>query len=256
MMDSSQVVAGTRTFEDGGYRYIPGVFQYSAGVAALDGFELRRVRFQQPMPIRDGFARIEQILRQLGRPLMAFCACELRSPSQFSEDGFRSFNTAYVDTLEQWGIYDGQSNPVARSNVCPEVSAPQEPEFYAFSFTIEASGSRPSFVVAGSGEAPEGHDNYRDHIVRYGEVGPDAIEEKAAFVLAEMERRLAALGFSWADVTATQLYTVHTIHPFLEQGIVARGATPAGLTWHYARPPIVGLEFEMDCRGVHVEKVV
>ena len=32
-------------FAAGGYRYIPGVFQYSAGVAALDGFRIERVIF-------------------------------------------------------------------------------------------------------------------------------------------------------------------------------------------------------------------
>jgi hypothetical protein len=41
-----------------------------------------------------------------------------------------------------------------------------------------------------------------------------------------------ALGFSWKDVTATQLYTVHDVHPFLAEEIVARGAAAHGLTWH------------------------
>ena len=255
-MASPNDAPGTRTFAQGGYRFIPGVFQYSAGVVALDGFEIRRIRLRQPLPIQAGFACIEKVLNEHGRPLSAFCACELRSPSQFSEDGFRSFNETYVNTLEQWGIYDGQANPVARSNVCPEVNAPQAPQLYGFSFTVEANSLLPSFVVAGSGEAPEGHDNYREHIVRYGDISPAAIEEKAVFVLAEMERRLAALGFDWTAVTATQLYSVHNIHHFLQHGIEARGATPAGLTWYYARPPIVGLEFEMDCRGVRVETVI
>lgn len=246
----------TEIFAEGGYRYVPGVFQYSAGVAALDGFEIRRIRFQKPVPVQEGFSRIKDILADYKRPLTSFCACELRSPAQFSEVGFRSFNETYVDTLEDWGIYDGQTNPVARSNVCPEVNGPTEPQFYAFSFTVEAKGAKPSFVVAGSGEAPEGHDNYRDHIVRLGDTSPNAIEEKANFVLGEMERRLSGLGFDWGTVTATQLYTVHNIHHFLQRGIEQRGATPAGLTWYYARPPIVGLEFEMDCRGVRVETLI
>ncbi len=253
---SNDDASRARAFAAGNYRFIPGVFQYSAGVSALDGFEIQRVRFHKPLSVRDGFKRIEELLTEAKRPLEAFCACELRSPGQFSEEGFTSFNTAYVETLRQWGIYDGQTNPVARSNVCPEIDAPTEPEFHAFSFTTEARNSRPSFVIAGSGEAPEGLGNYRDHIVRSGEVTPDAIKEKAGFVLGEMERRLAALSFTWADVTATQLYTVHDVHPFLAQGIVARGACPAGLTWHFARPPVVGLEFEMDCRAISVERVV
>jgi hypothetical protein len=110
--------------------------------------------------------------------------------------------------------------------------------------------------VAGSGEAPEGRGNYREHIVRLGDISSDGIREKARFVLAEMERRMAALGFAWKDTTATQLYTVHDIHPFLADEIVRRGAARSGLTWHYNRPPVVDLEYEMDCRGVTVERVV
>ena len=33
-------------------------------------------------------------------------------------------------------------------------------------------------------------------------------------------------------------------------------AARAGLTWHYARPPVQGLEYEMDCRSVGRESVV
>jgi hypothetical protein len=65
-----------------------------------------------------------------------------------------------------------------------------------------------------------------------------------------MERRMQALGFGWVQATATQLYTVHDVHPILADEIVRRGAVPAGLTWHFARPPVVGLDFEMDVRGV------
>ena len=45
---------------NGGYRFIPGVSQYSAGVAALSGFALERVRFTKPVPLRQGFERIAQ----------------------------------------------------------------------------------------------------------------------------------------------------------------------------------------------------
>ncbi len=80
--------------------------------------------------------------------------------------------------------------------------------------------------------------------------------EKARFVLGAMEDRMAALGFSWADATATQVYTVHDLHPFLASEIVGRGAVPDGLTWHYARPPVEGLDYEMDVRNVTLERVV
>ena len=131
----------------------------------------------------------------------------------------------------------------------PPIDPPAEPSFHAFCYTVAATGPLPTFVVAGSGEAAEGKGNYRDHTMRPGETSPDAMREKAIYVLGEMERRLAALGFAWSDTTATQVYTVHDLHPFLADEIVRRGAARAGLTWHYARPPVGGLEYEMDCRG-------
>jgi hypothetical protein len=148
------------------------------------------------------------------------------------------------------------SNPVARSNVCPEIDPPREPSFHAFCFTVAAKNAAPSFVIAGSAEAKEGRSNYRDHTVRLGETSSDAIREKARYVLGEMERRLAALGFGWADTTVTQVYTVHDIHPFLADELVRRGAMASGLTWHFNRPPVRELEYEMDCRGVMSERVV
>jgi hypothetical protein len=67
---------------------------------------------------------------------------------------------------------------------------------------------------------------------------------------------MTALGFGWREVSATQVYTVHDFHPFLADEIVARGAARAGLTWHYDRPPVEEIEFEMDCRGVEAERAV
>lgn len=246
----------TATFAPGGYRFIPAVFQYSGGVAAEPGFEIVRMRFHAPVALAQGFAHIEQAIRAAGRPLTAFCACELRSGAPFTEDGFRAFNEIYAGTLEKWGLYDGRTNPVARSNVCPDIDPPAEPSFYAFCYTVKAAGQLPTFIVAGSGEAAEGQGNYRDHTIRPGETSPNAIREKAIYVLGEMERRLSALGFGWGDTTATQVYTVQDPHPFLADEIVRRGAARAGLTWHYARPPVVGLEYEMDCRSVGSETVI
>lgn len=248
----------TSEFAAGGYRYIPAVFQYSGGVAAQPGFAIRRVRFREPVPIAEGFARIERIITDAGRPLASFCACELRSPAPFTDQGFRAFNEVYVTTLDRWGIFDGKSanNPVARSNVCPERDPPAEPSFHAFSFTVAAKDAAPSFVVAGSGEAPEGPGDYSARTVRPNDTSPEGLREKGRFVLGEMERRLGLLGFTWGDTTGSQVYTVFDLHPFLGDEIVRRGAARHGLTWHFCRPPVRGLDYEMDCRGVSEEQVV
>ena len=213
-------------FSAGGYRFIPSVFQYSAGAAALPGHAIERVRFREPVPLAQGFERVERIITATGRPLTSFCACELRSPAPFTEQGFRAFNEIYVVTLEKWGLFDGKVNPVARSNVCPEIDPPAEPSFHAFSFTVAAADAAPAFVIAGSAEAREGGASYSERIIRRGETSAEAMREKARHVLGEMERRLATLGFGWADTTATQVYTVHDLHPFLADEIVRRARSP------------------------------
>ena len=250
-------MTNTRQFASGSYRFIPGPFQYSAGVASFDGYAIERVRLRRPVPLAQGFELASEIIGSAGRPLTAFCACELRSPAPFTEQGFRAFNEIYVGTLSQWGIFDGTTNPGARSNVCPAIDPPAEPSLYAFCYTAPAQAhSGPAIVIAGSGEAPEGEGSYRDQCVRRGDVSPQGIREKARYVLGEMERRLAAFDATWADTTATQVYTVHDLHPFVADEIVARGAANAGVTWHYCRPPVVELEYEMDCRAITHELVV
>jgi hypothetical protein len=237
----------------GGYRYIPGVFQYSAGVAALDGYRIERVSFQRPIPLAGGFAFIERYMTAEGIPMTAFCACELRSPAPFTDAGFIAFNRHYCGTLERWGVMRDNKNPVARSNVCPEQHKPAEPSFHAFCFARPVPDASGSFAISGSGEAEDGHASYRERTVRYGEISPSAMRDKGIYVLGRMEERLAAIGATWADTTATQVYTVYDLYPFLADEIVRRGAAQHGLSWHFARPPVVGLDYEMDCRSVPVE---
>lgn len=250
-------MAEVLVFGDGGYRFIKAVFQYSGGVAAQPGFAIERRRLRRLLPLDEGFRLIETHLTSIGRPLAAFCACELRSPAPFSEDGFRDFNQLYIAPLEEWGIYREGVNPVARTNVCPEFDAPARPSLYAFSYTVPAAPEvAASFVIAGGGEAPEGRANYRDHIVRRGDVSRDGMRDKIRFVRAEMEARLAALGFAWQQALATQAYTIHDIGALIGEEIVRHGAAQGGLTWHFCRPPIVDLEFEMDVRATMRESVL
>jgi hypothetical protein len=246
----------TRDFPAGNYRYIPAVFQYSSGVAANPDFEIERVRFDTLMPLADGFSRIADYVLAAGRPLTSFCACELRSPAVVDEAGFRKFNEHYVKTLAEWGLFDGTNNPVARSNVCLEIDPPSEPSFYAFSFTRPMLGAKPSFVIAGGAEARGGPGSYPERIVRYRETGADAFRDKARATVGAMEERLATFGHGWKDTTGTQIYTVQDFHAVVADELVRRGAARSGMTWHFARPPVVDLEFEMDCRRVMREFVI
>lgn len=238
-------------FDPGGYRYIPSVFQYSAGIAATDGFEVERACLHRPLPVAEAFGFVERHLAALGRPSTAFAACELRCPAPFTDQGFTDFNRHYVQTLERWGIYKDGVNPVARTNVCPIYDVPREPVMFAFSYTVPARGpaTRPSFVIAGGGEAAEGDGPYRDRTVRHGETHAEALREKVEFVLGAMEARLAALGLTWADAVNAQVYTVYDIGHLLGACFGPRGALRPGVVWHYARPPVVGLDYEMDVMG-------
>ncbi len=245
----------TSDFKPGNYTFIPAVFQYSSGASAEDGFEIVRVRFERWRPLAEGFKVAAEIIRADGRPLTAFCACELRSPAAFTDAGFRAFNEHYVKTLAEWGIYDGKTNPVARSNVCPEIDPPSEPSFFAFSYTRPKQESGPSFVIAGGAESRDGDGPYAERITRYQDTSEDALREKVSFVVDSMAKRMGAFGFGWKDVTVTQAYTIHDIHHAVEDVLVRSGAMRSGLTWHYARPPVIGLEYEMDVRRVMTERV-
>jgi len=244
------------SFAPGSYRYIKSVFQYSAGVAAEPGFEIHRARLSRPSPLAEGFREVERHLAAIKRPTTAFCACELRSAEPFSEQGFIDFNRGYVQTLERWGLYKDGVNPVARTNVCPAYSPPPSPSLYAFSYTVPAPDAAATFIIAGGGEAAEGKGSYRERTVRYGDVSPDGLREKMRFVIAAMARRLAALGFGWADARSTQAYCVHDIGALVGPEIAAHGVAPNGLTWHFCRPPVVGIDFEMDVRGPARELVL
>jgi hypothetical protein len=246
----------TSDFPAGNYRFIPAVFQYSSAAAASPGYEVERVRFDKMPPLAAGFALIAKYIEAAGRPLTSFCACELRSPAAFTEEGFRNFNLHYVKTLAEWGLYDGKTNPVARSNVCPEIAPPAEPSFYAFSFTRPSTNATPSFVIAGSGESQEGSGTYAERTVRYRDVSPEGMKEKVRYVVGVMESRMGEFGFGWKDATAAQAYSVHDFHHVMADDLVRRGAARSGLTWHFARPPVVDLEYEMDCRRVAREIVI
>jgi hypothetical protein len=246
----------TNDFAAGNYRFIPAVFQYSSGAMASPGYEIERVRFDKWLPLAEGFAQVAKYIQAAGRPLTSFCACELRSPAAFAEAGFRAFNEHYVKTLAEWGIYDGTTNPVARSNVCPEIDPPAEPSFYAFSFTRPGQTATPGFVIAGGAEARGGTGSYPERIVRYRDLSPEGIAEKVRFTTRQMESRMDVFGSGWKDATGVQAYTVHDFHAVAAEELVRRGAARSGLTWHFARPPVIDLEYEMDCRRVMREVVI
>ena len=92
--------------------------------------------------------------------------------------------------------------------------------------------------------------------MRYRDVSPEGLKEKVQRTVNEMEARLETFGFRWEDTTAVQAYSIRDFHPVVADELVRHGAMRSGLTWHFARPPVVDLEYEMDCRRVMRETVV
>ena len=235
----------------GDFRFLPGIAPYSSGAIAMRGFQVVHATLRAPVPWREGFALIERHLRELQRPRAALCAIELRSPAPFSFDGFDTFNAGYRGLLSEWGLLVDGENPIARTNVAPVVGAPTEPSLYGFSYTAPGETRRPTFIVAGSGELRD-RTAGAEGIVRRGETSADAMREKAAYVMGVMDARLRGLGADWPDVTIIEIYTPEPIEPYLADTILkpAGAAAIHGVRWFPSRPPIVGLEYEMDLHGV------
>ena len=241
----------------GGYSFLRGGSAYSAGVAASPGFMIEHVRLANTVPLMAGFNLVEAHLRSAGRPLAALCAIALRSPEPFTFTGFKEFNAIYAGVLKSWDIMVDGINPVARTNVAPGVDPPSEPSLYSFAYTVAAEGAPISFVVAGAGELPEGSAGPED-VVRRGETSPDAMAAKARCVLGLLDGRLRGLGANWSQVTTTNIYTVHDVNALLAANVLPHigPAAQHGVTWHYSRPPIVSIEYEMDLLGGTRETVV
>lgn len=242
----------------GSYRFLPGIGPYSCGVIANPGHEIVHVTLAVARPWREGFDFVDRFLREQGRQRAGLCAMELRSPRPFTMPGFIEFNRGYCAVLEEWGVLVDGVNPVARTNVCPIAMDGLEPALHAFSFVRpNAELQRQTFIIAGAGELVEGT-LVNDGILRRGETTAEAIAEKARYVCEVMAERLGGLKGNWDEVTTVNAYTIHPLDPLME-ALVLPGFPAArrhGVTWHYTRPPVIDIEYEMDLQGVVTRWVV
>jgi hypothetical protein len=234
----------------GVYRYLPAIAPYSSGVAAEPGYEILGLRFDDPPPVPDGFARLDRELAARGLPASALVGIELRSPEPFSFGAFDSFNQIYRQLLEARGLLEGGVNPIARTNVVPVTGAPAQPVLLSAFVVQPSSGAGGTdFVVAGSGEVDGPLDP--SGIVARGDLSQAGLAAKAAYVLGEMRARLAALGQS---PDAPTLINVYTAHELSRLGKALTEHLPAvnrsGWVHWLTRPPLVEVEFEMDLRRV------
>lgn len=230
----------------GGYIYLPAGFPFSSGAAAMPGYEVVQAVFRRPVPWRDGFAAMSGLFEAEGRPKQALCGVELRCPAPMTPDGFHEFNIGYRNILEEWDIIIDGVNPVGRTNVSPVRNPPAETLMYGFSFTVENADAPPTFRGAGGGETiPDG-------IVAEGDMSLDGMRRKAARVMEIMQERLDGLGMEWSSVTGVNVYTSAENGDWLASELLPRMGMYEvhGIHWYLSRPPIIGLDFEMDLLGV------
>ena len=118
---------------NGQYRFLQGIDPYSCGVIANPGYEIVHVTISSGLPWRDGFSRIDSYLRLRNLRRTSLCGMQLLCPQSYSFDGFQQFNNQYCSFIDDWGLYMGRVNPLARTNVAPAISPYNEPELHAFS---------------------------------------------------------------------------------------------------------------------------
>lgn len=230
----------------GGYIYLPAGFPFSSGAAAMSGYEVVQAVFRRPVPWRDGFDAMATLFDAEGRPKQALCGVELRCPAPMTPDGFHEFNIGYRNILEEWDIIIDGVNPVGRTNVSPVLNPPSETLMYGFSYTVKNADAPATFRGAGGGET------IGDGIVAEGDMSENGMRQKAARVVKTMQERLSGLGMEWKDVTGVNVYTSAQNADWLSSELLPRMDAEAihGIHWYLSRPPIIGLDFEMDLLGV------
>lgn len=235
----------------GGFRFLPGSPVYASGAVAEPGFGLVHALLARWLPMEQGYALVERHLAAAGRPMQALCGLQLRLPGQLSPEGFTAFNAPYVAQLERWGVVENRANPVSRTNVAPAEGAPAEPSLHAFTYTVPYDGSARTFTMAGMVErGPSGV------VAAAGDTSPQGMAQKLAYVTGAVSDRIAELGFGWGDATHVELYSGHDIPGALALlATKAAGAAPRGVRWYYGRPPVFGLEIELEARAVLREEI-
>jgi hypothetical protein len=240
----------------GGYSFLPGLVFASQAVVASPGMAITRASFTESLPLTAGFDAVHAEMERLGRPLSALCGFDLRLPAARRLEDFLAFNTTYLQRLGAWGLLDGDSSPLARTNVAPIEGGVAEPGVLGFSYTVEQDTRAKTFVVSGVPEVPDNAQG-PDDVVRLGESTPDALAEKLEFVVELIHGRLASLQLGWANDPSVHLYSAHDATMTLSAILARQGIHPTfGVTWHKAAPPVDLLELEVDVRRYTQETII
>lgn len=239
----------------GNYSFLRGGSAFSGAVVADEGFGIVHATLLNPIPVAEGFDFIASYLEGQGRPVHAVCSIELRSPRQLSMTDFGAFNNnVYLPALNKHDLLIDGSGPMTRSNLALEIDPPATQVIYAFSYTAptDTADDKRQFVLSGAA------DSNAQGPIRAGETSDDAIREKAAYCMGELQERMDELKLSWDDCSAFNVYTVFNIFPFMREVFLEPigRAQWEGLRWYFTHAPIIGLAFEVDARRTLREVVL
>jgi hypothetical protein len=251
-MEESMLADNSR----GNYTFIRGIGPFSAAVTAQPGFEIVHARFLPLIALNDGYIRVERHLQERRRPLEALCGMELRIPKVLSRDTFDEFNRPYIERLKAWGLDVAGANPVTRTNVAFETSPVSEPVVAGFYYTMPSTVPGETFVLSGAPEIASREGGVE--IVARGDTSADGMRQKLECILHVLGAHLSEMKLKWEMASAVNVYTVFDVHPLLAPVLLPAlgAASHAGVTWHYARPPVSGLELEVDARAVKTELIL
>jgi hypothetical protein len=237
----------------GGYRVLPAGQVFCGGVLPNPGHEIVHALFNPWVPLDDAWGLIERHLKSIDRPVQALCGMELRIPQQLTVDGFRAFNAPYIEALRKRDLLLGNYSAVCRTNVAPARDVPSVPSVHAFSYCATSAYAGTTFCVSGTADI-----DARGKIVAEGDVSPVGMRTRVQHCVDVITERLAMIELDWSAATHVDLCVVQDIPGLMESVVVPglQGATARGVRVHVARPPIIGSEVELECRGVRQELVL
>ena len=214
---------------------------FSDGVVADQGYDLVHARFERPAPLDAGLAAAVRHVSAAGRPVQSIAGFELRIPEPFTPQGFAMFNEGYVARLKAVGLEVDGLIPTARTNVAPVAGRVTEPSLHALSYTVPGRRAQAAFVMSGVPEEEDGdYAEMMDSIMRV------------------LSSRMKDIGAMWGDASEIQFYGEEGPRGLLLEKVIehAGPAAAGGIHWFPSRPPIVGLNFEIDVRSAGMELVI
>jgi len=239
--------------EAGGYRVLPAGQAFCGGVIAATGHEVVHALVAPWVPLRDAWALIQAHLSAQKRPMQALCGMELRIPEQLTMQGFRDFNAPYIEQLRKHQLIIGNYSAVCRTNVAPATDKPKEASLHAFSYSVPSKTKTRTFCISGTADIDP-----RGRIVAEGDTSPAGMRMRLQHCIDATTERLAQLELNWKLTSHIDLCVTRDVDQLIGELLMPAldGAGQRGVRLHRARPPIVGTEVELECRGVLREIVV